>query len=272
MSIIKRHNKIALLIGILVLPLLGASVIHATRLLTKDEEIQLKQQMKPAVPVGERAVDLVGIFAPGFETELASAKTGYEKEYGAGNFQVIDYKGFTLLVPPTKTGDDIARAKQEVDTQIASQKNKTPSAGLQNSQIAKIREVFGTSGSIVYDSFLGAYTDEKGFQYNFENGELVNKQVGVTSSLAAKWAKAYPYLAGDAQVPSSVLSEDQAKTGTDKVIEKAFDADQAKTLKQSVKFTAFDGVRLGIVYGGNYEVKMMVDRVTGDIIHYSKDK
>jgi hypothetical protein len=269
MSIIKRHYKIALLIGILVLPLLGAGAIQATRLLTKDEEIQLKQQMKPQVPAGERTVDLIGTFAPGFEKELEQAKAQYVKEYGEGNFQVIGYHGYTLLVPFAKA-EKIADVKAKIDVVIASHDKSVPSASIEASQIAKIREVFDIKGAIAYNSVIGAYTDDKGFQYNFTDGELVNKQVGITGALQTKFEQSYPHLKPGVASNAAITNE-EAKNASDRIIDKAFGADRANELKANVRFEDLEGARVGIVYG-DLEVQMLVDKVTGDVIHYSKVK
>lgn len=265
----KRHYKAALFVGALTLVLAGVGTVKALQL-RKADETQLKQAMKPVVPVGEREVDLIGIFPPGFDTEAAAAKADYEKEYGAGNFQAVSYKGYTILVPPAKSGE-LAKSEQDVDTQIASAQNDAPSASLQASQIAEIRSVFGTAGDVVYNPLMGAYTDEKGFQYNFYKGELMGKQVGVTSSLAEKFDSAYPYFKEGA-MPAGVtaLTEAQAKTRADKVVTKALGSNAAAVMAKA-GFLPLSGPRLGITYGDN-EVQVLVDTVSGDVIHYSRSK
>lgn len=269
MSMINKY-KTALFVGAMALALAGVGTVKAIQLRQSDEIQMSKQTMKPVVPDGERTVDLVGIFPPGFDTEVASAKADYAKEYGPGNFQVVSYKGYTLIVPPSKSGE-LAKSEQDIDTQIASAQSDTPSASLQASQIAKIREVFGTTGGISYNTFMGAYTDEKGFQYNFYKGELVGKQVGVTNALAEKFASAYPHFKEGA-VPAGVtaLSQTQAKSKADQVVAKALGT-RASTVMAKTSFLELGGPRLGISYGDN-EVQVLVDTVTGDIIHYSKSK
>lgn len=265
----KKHSKIALFVGVMSLALVGVGSVKALQLRHADE-VQLKQQMKPDA-VGDRAVDLVGIFPPGFDTDVASAKTDYEKEYGAGKFQVVDYKGYTIFVPPSKSSKDLADAEKNVDTQIASAQNDTPSAAVQASQIAKIREVFGTAGDIAYNSFMGAYTDDKGFQYNFYHGELMGKQVGVTNILAAKFASAYPqFKEGAVPAGATTLTEAQAKASADKVVAKVLGTNAGSVMAKA-SILPLGGPRLGITYGDN-EVQVLVDTVSGDIIHYSKDK
>ncbi len=267
---IKRNSKIALFVGVMALALVGVGSVKALQLRRADE-IQLKQKMKPDVAAGDRTVDLIGIFPPGFDAEVSSAKTDYEKEYGAGKFQVVDYKGYTLVVPPSKSGKDLADSEKDVDTQIASAQSDTPTAAVQASQIATIRNVFGTAGDIAYNSFMGAYTDDKGFQYNFYHGELMGKQVGVTNSLAAKFESAYPqFKEGAVPAGATTLTEAQAKASADKVVAKALGTG-ASSVMAKASVLPLGGPRLGITYGDN-EVQVLVDTVSGDIIHYSKNK
>lgn len=268
---IKQHPKIAIFAGALAVALVGVGSVQAYGLL-KSDEIRLKQEMKPQVPAGERSVDLIGIYPPGFETDLASASAAYGKEYGAGNYQIVGYKGYTLVVPPSKSGKELDEAKQDVDAQIASAQDNTPAASMQAGQIAKIREVFGTTGNIVYNTFMGAYTDEKGFQYNFYKGELMGKQVGVTNALAEKFNSAYPHFKeGAAPAGVTALSQVQARVKADAALEKAFGPERASSLQAKVEFLPLGGPRLGITYGDS-EVQMLVDTVSGDIIHYSRSK
>lgn len=267
---LKRHSKIALFVGVMALATAGIGTVKALQLRHADE-VQLKQQMKPDVAVGDRAVDLVGIFPPGFNADVSAAKADYEKEYGTGKFQVVSYKGYTIIVPPSKSDKDLADAEKSVDTQIASAQSDTPSAAVQASQIATIRDVFGTTGDIAYNPFMGAYTDSKGFQYNFYHGELMGKQVGVTNALADEFYSAYPYFKeGSVPAGSAVLSEAQAKGGADKVVAKALGV-KASSVMAKASFLPLGGPRLGITYGDN-EVQVLVDTVSGDIIHYSKSK
>ena len=265
----RKHYKAALFVGALTLALAGVGTVKALQL-KKADETRLKQAMKPVVPVGERTVDLIGIFPPGFDTEVASAKADYEKEYGTGNFQVVGYKGYTIIVPPAKSGE-LAKSEQDVDTQIASAQNDTPSAAVQASQIAEIRNVFGVAGGIAYNPLMGAYTDEKGVQYNFYKGELMGKQVGVTSSLAAKFDSAYPYFKeGAVPAGAATLTEAQAKAQADKVVAKALGSNAGAVMAKA-GFLPLSGPRLGITYGDN-EVQVLVDTVSGDVIHFSRSK
>lgn len=268
---IRKHSKIAIFAATLAVALIGVGTVRAINLL-KSDEVQLKQQMKPLVPIGERPVDLIGIYPPGFETDLVKAQANYEKEFGVENFQSISYKGYTLLVPPTKNAEALEEVKRDIDSQIASAQGNAPSTEVQAAQIGQIREVFGTAGNITYNSFMGAYTDEKGFQYNFYKDELMGKQVGVTNSLAEKFNSAYPHFKnGTVPAGAKALVQAQARMKTDVVIEKAFGPERAGSLKTKVEFLPLEGPRLGVTYGDN-EVQMLVDTVTGDIIHYSRNK
>ncbi len=258
------------MIGILVLPLVGAGVIQATRLLTKNEEIQLKQQMKPRISKEEQSIDLIGIFPPQFEESANSHLVEYEKAYGKSSVQVIAYKGFTLIVPPGKTDVDIETAKKDVDVYVESEQKRIPISSTQENDIDKIREVFGIKGKIVYNSVIDAYTDKEGYQYNFYKGELMNKQIGITPELQNQWNKYYPHLA-DSAVKESVFTETQAKANAEKAIGKMFTNEKASKLKTKVQTETIDNYRLGIVYGNN-EVRVMIDKVTGDIIYYGKVK
>lgn len=244
----------------------GIGTVQAIRSLTKAEEIQLKQEMTPEV---ERFVERIGVFAPGFESESEDAIAQYTKEYGDGNFQVIHYKGYTLVVPPMKA-DKLDSIKEQVDAQVFAEERSTPTADVKISQIAKIRDVFGITVSIEYNPAMGAYTDDYGFQYNFVDEELVNKQVGANSVLHAKFEQAYPHFKPDT-VRTSKISNEEAKAVTDHVITKLFTSERTDNLKSNVQFKDLGDARLGIIYGDR-EAQFLVDQVTGDVIHYSKIK
>lgn len=265
-----KKNLALLGLGIAVSLLIGVGMIYANRELTKEEQVLLKQQMKPEVLVGERMVDLIGIFPPQFESSVNLHLSTYEKEYGKENVQVLTYRGYTLIVPPTKTNEDLEEVKKEIDGSIESQQKAVPLSNTQEQNIEKIREVFGVQGKIAYDPTIGAYTDEKGYQYNFYKGELVNKQVGITPALQQQWANYYPYLMG-LSIEKPVITEDQAKEKANKVVEKLFSVEQSDKFKTSIQTVSADEYRLGIVYGDN-EVRVLVDKVRGDIIYYGKIK
>jgi hypothetical protein len=260
----KRYILSAVVIlGVLAI---GIGTVQAVRLLTKAEKIQLKQEVAPKA---ERSIERIGIFAPGFELEREDAIVKYAKEYGDGNFQVINYKGYTLIVPPVKA-DKLDKIKEQIDAQVFAEERSTPTADIQTSQIAKIRDVFGATGSIEYNPAMGAYTDDQGFQYNFVDGKLVNKQVGANSVLHAKFEQAYPHFKPDT-VRTSKISNEEARTVTDQVVAKLFASERADNLKSNVQFRDLGDARLGIVYGDK-EAQFLVDQVTGDVIHYSKIK
>lgn len=263
----KNNYKLLLFIGVSVILLLGVGSLQAIKSLTKVEEIQRKQEMTPKDT--ERSVDRIGIFAPGLELESQESAVLYTKEYGEGNFQVAVYKGYTLIIPPGK----IARldsVKEQVDAQVFAQERGTPSSYLKISQISQIRDVFEVKGVITYNAAMGAYTDDKGFQYNFADGELVNKQVGANGVLHAKFEQAYPHFKpGVAR--TATVSNEQAKAITDRIISKLFSADRVNRLKTAIRYENFGEARLGIIYGDK-EVQILVDQVTGDVIHYSKIK
>jgi|GEM_PF-3651526 hypothetical protein len=256
-----------MLLGIVVVPLIGIGTVYAVSTLTKNDEIKLKQEMKSKDV--ERSVDLIGVFAPGFVTELTDAKTEYTKEYGDGNFQILEYNGYTFLIPPGKL-EKLADVKEKIDTLVADNNKKIPSDGTEAKQIAKIRQVFGTQGEIAYDITIGAYTDEKGFQYNFSDGELINKQVGINSSLQTKFEQAYPKLK-QGVVNARVITNEQAKSEADQIIDKVFTEDIADSLKKSANYVDLGNARVGIVYG-NMEAQVLVDQATGDIINFNKAK
>lgn len=262
-----KKIRIVLFLGLLTLFVVGIGTVEAIKLLSKADEIKLKQEMKPLET--ERDVEMIGIFAPGFEVEVVEAKARYTKEYGEGKVSVVDYQGYTLIVPPGKESE-VSRVKEKVVTIINDQYNRTPSKNIEDIQISKIRAIFDVIGGIVYNSAIGAFTDEKGFQYNFVDGELVNKQVGITSALQAKFNKAYPHLNPETK-RTAVISYEEVRRNTDKIIDKSFSVDRAVYLKSKVQRLDLDDARIGIIYGET-EVQIMVDQVTGDIIHYSKIK
>lgn len=247
----------------------GTGATYAARQLTKQEEIALKHQMKPEVPVGERSVDMIGIFPPEFEDSVNSYLAMYEKEYGNGITQVITYKGYTLLVPPGKVGE-VEKVKAEIDGNLQSQQKATPSVDVQNQNIQQIRDVFGVQENIAYDSNVGAYVDERGFQYNFYKNDLVNKQEGITPGLQQKFEKHYPSLTDSGAGNAPVLAEDKAKATAEKVIAKLFDTNKANALKSKAEISSNDN-RMLVVYGDN-EVRFLLDKVSGDIIYYGKTK
>lgn len=262
---IKKIN-LAFLVAMLALPLLGIGTVYAIKSLTKGDEIVLKQKMAPKD--AKKSTELVGIFAPGFEVELSEAMTQYAKEYGEGNFQTLEYNGYILLIPPLASTDGLADAKAQVDNAVLGQKSNMPDATARTLQIAKIREVFGVEGALLYDTVLGAYTDEKGFQYNFENGSLVSKQIGITSILNAKFEQAYPHFKPSV-VRVATISSEQAQLKADRVIGKLFASDRVDSLKANVRRIDFGDARVGLVYGSK-EIYILIDQVTGDVINFNK--
>lgn len=250
--------------------ILTFSVVNAFTPNTKQQEVTLKQNFKPEANLGQRSVDAVGIFAPGFTNEAEMAAVNYQEVYGSGNVQLLDYKGFTLVIPPTKSLADVALAKSEVDMQITANENKIPSAETQEKQIEKIRSVFDVVGLISFDSFLGAYTDEYGFQYNFWEDELINKQIGATSTLASRFANKHPHLIENRRV-GALMSIQEIRRRADLVIRQLFPSSKAVELSQKVAISQIDALRIGLTYGDN-EVQVLFDTFTGTIIHYSKNK
>lgn len=269
---IRKTALIALTIAICLFAV-GGGATYAMRQLTKQEEVALKHQMKPEVPVGERPVDMIGIFPPQFEESANSYLAMYENEYGKEVTQVIAYKGYTLLVPPSKT-TEVEKVKADIDHNLESQQKATPSSGVQNQNIQKIREVFGVQEKIAYDSNIGAYVDERGFQYNFYKNELVNRQEGITPVLRHQWEGHYPYLAGSeaaTRAINSAITDERAKLIAGEVVAKLFDANKANELKSKVETSSVDDYRLLVVYGDN-EARVLLDKVSGDIIYYGKIK
>lgn len=258
-----KRIRLVILTSTLLLLIIGIGAVQAIKLMTKGDQIKLKQEMIPQDR--EEATSMVGIFAPGFEKELAEAKALYAKEYGEGNFQVLTQNGYTLLVPPGMNPDAITDAKAQIESDASAAANNAPNAAIQASQIAKIRDVFGTDGAITYQAALGAYTDEKGFQYNFKDGDLIGKQIGITSALNIKFEKAYPHLAPGVPRTANISSE-QARANADQAVNKLFGLDRAAILMASVKSDDFGDARMVFVYGNN-EVNVLVDQVTGDIIN-----
>jgi hypothetical protein len=263
----KKHFIIASL-GLAVCLAVGIGITYASQALTKQDEVALKQAMKPEVPAGERMVDMVGVFPPQFESDADAQIKAYDKEFGKDNVQVLNYQAYTIIVPPGKTAE-ADKAKQRIDANIKSQQSAIPQQGIQQRDIDRIKEVFGTQDAS-YDSTIGAYVDESGNQYNFVKGELVNKQVGATPALQQKWEKKYPHLNGSS-VAQAVVTEEQAEDKAGKLLDKLFSVERAGELKTKVEATLIDDKLTGIVYGDN-EASFLVDKVTGDIIAYSKIK
>jgi hypothetical protein len=264
-----KKNFIIASLGLAVCLAVGIGITYASQVLTKQDEVALKQAMKPEVPAGERMVDMVGVFPPQFESDADAQIKAYDKEYGKDNVQVLSYKGYTLIIPPGKTAE-VDKAKQRIDGNIKSQQSATPQESIQQRDVDRIKEVFGTQDTVSYDATIGAYVDESGNQYNFVQGQLVNKQVGVTSALQQKWEKKYPHLNGSSTT-QAVVTEEQAKDKAGKLLDKLFSVERASELKTKVEVTSIDDKLTGIVYGDN-EASVLVDKVTGDIIAYSKIK
>jgi hypothetical protein len=261
-----KKIRLAVMISALFLPLLVGSVYAVNKTLTKEDEVKLKQDMKPDNAV--ESTQLVGIFAPGFEIELADAKLEYTKEYGEGNFQVLEYNSYTLLVPPNLSVDALTDSKTQVDNMALGQQSDGVDSKTQTAEITKIREVFGVEGEIVYIPSIQAYADEKGFQYNFGDGELNSKQVGITKALHAKFEAAYPHLNSEVS-RTAVVSTEQARAISDQLIDRLYTIDTANNLKASEQNVDFGNARTGFVYGDR-EVHVLVDLVTGDVINFNK--
>jgi hypothetical protein len=257
----------------------GAGIFAALTLITvgtvwakggMDEKSQ-KANSQVEIPVGERFVDRIGIVPPGFDDELQSELLQFQKNYENQTITTLDYMGYKLIIPPAKNNEaEIQIVKNKIDEDIKNQDANIPAKSQQDNEINKIRSVFNVEGSLVYNNVLGAYTDEKGFQYNFENGELVSKIVSVMPSVAKSFAVNYPYLKenGSAQVK---FSDDAAFQVSDPIIEKLYNSDKVQSLKETKKIIPMDQYRVGVVYGDN-DVNVLFDKVSGDIISYSKVK
>ncbi|MEK7183753.1 MAG: hypothetical protein AAB776_03930 [Patescibacteria group bacterium] len=262
-----KYNRSAVVVGALALCLLGVGTVQAmSKSLTKADEIKMKQAMVPVD--AEQPTDLVAIFAVGFETELANAKAQYAKEYGANNFQVLKYNGYTLLVPPGIAEKALTDARAQVDSMALDQASSVPDATTQATQVETVREVFGVAGVLIYLPSLRAYADEKGFQYNFQDNELISKQVGLTSALHTKFEAAYPHLKSGI-TRTAVVSVDRARTSADLLVSKALSGDRTEGLMSKVQVVNFGDARVGFVYG-NMEVHILVDLVTGDVINFNQ--
>lgn len=217
----------------------------------------------------ERMVSRIGVFPPGFNEQTQLMLQEYEKEYGAGNVQTIDYQGYTLIVPPTKA-HLLYEVQQDIDRQIASQKEHIPSGAQQKKDKAAIRRLFGTQGSLIFNPTMGVYADEQGYQYVLHDGIIVSKSVGVTDSLRRKWEAAHPLLKtpAPATASSSLLTEEQAGRLADSIIENVRSTDPDSAPREREKNVYRLGTTIGFDYG---KVKILIDRNSGEAIHFSRD-
>lgn len=119
-----KRIRLVILTSTLLLLLIGIGTVQAIKFITKDDEIKLKQEMIPQDR--EEATSIIGIFAPGFEKELAEAEALYVEKYGEGNFQIITENGYTLLVPPDMNPDAVADAKAQIESNATAIANNTP--------------------------------------------------------------------------------------------------------------------------------------------------
>jgi len=268
---LKKRKVLIVLLMTICFVVVGFGATYAMKHFTKQDEIVLKEQLKVDTPIGERAIDMIGVFPPQFEDDAAYHLAMYEKEYGQEAVQFITYNGYTLIIPPNKISDEINKVKDDIDHNIQSRQKETPSLDIQAKNISEIRDVFGVQENIVYDFIIGAYVDDRGYQYNFYNDTLVSKQIGITSTLQQKWKESYPYLVDLSITKSSIISEEEVKAGANAIITKLFDGDKASKLKTEVKLSFIDGYRVLIIYGDN-EVRFLVDKASGDIIYYGKIK
>lgn len=236
-----------------------------SRLLSKNEEIKLKQENAQSIV---KPINMIGIFGAGFENEAETAKKEYGKEYGAKGYQSIVYKGFTLVVPPGKTDSDIESAKRAVDDQLIAQSNKTPSSEIQREQIAKIRNVFSIQGDIEFDPFIGAYTDDKGFQYNFKNGLLIGKQVGVSERLLNKFWNAFPHLKSESNSIEKMLTNEEIIANVSVIIEKLLGTEKLNNFKQNMELQVLEGGRVALAQKDG-SIRVMADQKTGEVIYFS---
>lgn len=217
----------------------------------------------------ERMVSRIGVFPPGFDEQAQAMIQEYEKEYGEGNVQTINYQGYLLIVPPTKA-HLLYEVQQDIDRQIVSQKEHTPSGAQQKKDKSAIRRFFGTQGSLIFNPTMGVYADEQGYQYVLHDGVIVSKSIGVTDSLRRKWEETHPLLKTPvpATVGTSLLTEEQASRLADSIIEKVRSTDLDSAPREREKNVSRLGTTMGFDYG---KVKILIDRNSGEVIHFSRD-
>lgn len=214
-----------------------------------------------------KLTDKVGIFPPGFSEQASLMLRQYEIDNGLGMVQMLTYRGYQIIVPASLT-TNIETTKREIDGLIAAQADRVPSKQQQNADKSEIQRLFGVDVSATYNQSLGAYVDNRGYQYKLINGVVVSKSVGVTDELRRKWLESHPHFndgnhsgAALETLPDSALKNraeeilNKTSSPIESVIQRLQQADWPKGKLQ----TAFD-------FGS---VKVLVDRTSGEIIAYS---
>jgi len=268
-----RNTKYPLLLGIgSLLVLLVVAVGSAQNTAVVSDEKQSKAE-KAAVTdssqASERMVSRIGVFPPGFDEQARAMFQEYEKEYGEGNVQTINHQGYLLIVPPTKA-HLLYEVQQDVDRQIVSQKEHTPAVAQQKKEKAAIRRLFGAQGPLSFNPTMGVYADERGYQYVLHDGVIVSKSIGVTDSLRRRWEETHPVLKTPvpATAGASLLTEEQAGRLADSIVENVRTTDPDSALRVRERKAHRLGTTTGFDYG---EVKILVDRKSGEVIHFSRD-
>lgn len=259
------------LIGILALAILSAGIFLGFQLKGKQVVAKESYIASEPLPTETDLKKMIGVYPPGFEPELQEAMSIYEDFYGKDQIRILNYRDYTLIVPPTKI-DSITSVKASIDKMIEGQIEMTPSSIQQSKDILKIRELFGLKGEIIYDTFSGFYFDQEGNEYYVVEGRMVAKQNDGTEIRNELWDSNHPHLVEGAKPVEPRFSMDKAK-----VIANQF---WTKILEEGETLPEFEqeenGLRAIFVYsnkGTMKEMMVIVDRLTGEIIQfYNYDK
>lgn len=268
-----RKNRLPVIAALLlaaVVMAVGAALAQSDAAADRDKIERAEKSAAARSAPDQKLTSRIGIFPPGFGEQAEQAKADYELEYGLGGAETVEYRGYTIIVPPAMT-QSLDEAKAEVDEQLASQSRATPTQARQRKDRAEIRRLFGTDGEISYDPPAGAYADGRGYQYKVVNGVVVAKQIGVSDEIRGRWLETHPGASegeSTAEQAATLLTDEEVRGLADALAVRALPAGGASEARARSVGLAKGRLRAAFDYG---EVKILVDRVSGEIVHYSRE-
>ncbi|HEX8399680.1 MAG TPA: hypothetical protein VF644_19765 [Pyrinomonadaceae bacterium] len=251
--------------GLLILILGVFAVVAINRVTAQRNQVnEVQNTVESAKADKEKSdeneiVQRIGIFPPGFEAEIPQVLATYENYWGVGRTETRNYKGYSLIVPPS--GETLlVAAEREVDSIIDSQKYHIPSLKQQRADRNAISTLFGTDDQIKYNEFVGKYTDTNGYQYVVEDGIVISKSIGVTPDLQNKWLIRVAQL----EKPSGLLADTNIQNLADEIVHRV--ASKGSKLHSVGKIVASTDQQIALDYGN---IQLLIDRSTGEIINFN---
>lgn len=260
-----RTTNIARYLGLAVL-VLGGVLFATTSYADASWPAKVKHLFAPDVEMGNRPVDLVGIFGPGFEPLVDESVQSYIDEWG-DDVQVIEYRGHTLIVPPGK-GNEIDNVRESIDQEIFDAERVAPSKEQRQQDIAFLGQLFGSDRAITYDTLLRGYSDQLGYQYDMKDGILLVMGVGRTEALNDRWHAKHPE--SESSLQPAPLAENIIQSATEDFLRDTLPQNEVVDVsKVKLQFTPEQAAAVYSSSQGETH-RVLWDRLNGEILSYNR--